>query len=82
MPRRLFDFRCDSGHEQEMLVDYETTSVTCAMCGSAAHRQLSAPRINLEPYSGIYPSATSKWEKRRAEKLAQERKLNRDKDTA
>lgn len=82
MPRRLFDFRCNAGHEQEMLVDYETTSVTCAMCGSAAHRQLSAPRINLEPFSGIYPSATSKWEKRRAEKLAQERKLNRDKDTA
>jgi hypothetical protein len=82
MPRRLFDFRCEAGHEQEMLVDYETTSVTCLECGSAAHRQLSAPRINLEPFTGIFPSATSKWEKRRAEKLAQERKLNRDKDNS
>ncbi len=63
-------------------VDYETTTVTCLTCGSATHRQLSAPRINLEPFTGIFPSATSKWEKRRAEKLAQERKLNRDRDTA
>ena len=82
MPRRLFDFKCEAGHEQEMLVDYETTTVTCLTCGSATHRQLSAPRINLEPFTGIFPSATSKWEKRRSEKLTQERKLNRDRDTA
>lgn len=82
MSRRLFDFVCKNGHSHEMLVNYEITSVTCEECGGEAHRQLSAPRINLEPYSGIYPSATSKWEKRRAEKLAQERKLNRDKDNS
>jgi hypothetical protein len=82
MPRRLFDFRCEAGHEQEKLVEFDTVSVPCPECGLTAHRQLSTPRINLEPFTGIFPSATSKWEKRRAEKLAQERKLNRDKDTA
>ena len=82
MARRLYDFLCKEGHEQEMLVDYETTSVTCSECGSTAHRQLAAPRINLEPFSGIFVSASSKWEKRRAEKLKQEQKLNYGKDNS
>jgi hypothetical protein len=76
MARRLFDFLCEEGHSQERLVSDEVTKLPCEVCGKDAHKQLSAPRINLEPYSGIYPSATARWERNRAEKLKQERKAN------
>ena len=74
MSRRLFDFKCEEGHLQERLVSYEITELACDVCGKPAKKQLSAPTVQLEPYSGLHPSATSKWEKKRAEKLAQERK--------
>lgn len=82
MPRRLFDFICSEGHLQERLVSDEVTNLPCELCGKDALRQISAPRINLEPFSGIYPSATARWERNRAEKLKQERKRNEGKDNS
>lgn len=82
MARRLYDFICEDGHSQENLVSDEVTKLTCEVCGKEAQRQISAPRINLEPYSGIYPSATSKWERNRAEKMKIERKRNEGKDNS
>lgn len=80
MARRLFEFRCNDGHLQESLVSDEVTKLTCEVCGKDSNRIISAPRINLEPFSGIYPSATSKWERNRAEKMKIERKRNEGKD--
>lgn len=72
----MFDFRCEDGHITERFVSYEVTESECETCGKAAKKQLSAPTIYLEPYSGLHPSASSKWEKKRAEKLKQEQKQN------
>ena len=82
MALRLYDFRCEAGHTQENLVSDEVTKLTCEVCGKEAVRQISAPRINLEPFSGNFIGATAKWERNRAEKLKQERKRNEGKDNS
>jgi hypothetical protein len=46
------------------------------LCGKDAHRQISAPRISLDPVSGDHPQATARWAKQREEKRLRERKLN------
>lgn len=82
MARRLYDFLCEEKHSQENLVSDEVTKLPCEVCGKDAVRQISTPRINLEPYSGLYIGATAKWERHRAEKLKQERKRNEGKDNS
>lgn len=82
MGRRLFDFLCEEGHSQERLVSDEVTNLPCEVCGKDAVRQISAPRINLEPFSGNFIGATAKWERNRAEKMKQERKRNEGKDNS
>ena len=74
MARRLFDFRCNDSHITESFVDVDTKEVQCGECGGTATRIISPTTIYLDPISGDYPSATSKWSKQRAEKLAVERK--------
>lgn len=76
MPRRMFDFKCKDSHITESFVDVDTKEVQCGECGEVATRILSPTSISLDPISGLYPSATSKWNKMRAEKLALERKQN------
>lgn len=70
----MFDFRCEDGHVTERFVSYEVIESECEVCGKTAHKQLSAPTIYLEPFSGLHPSATDRWERVRAEKLQQEKK--------
>ncbi len=74
MARRLFDFRCNDSHITEAFVDVDTKEVRCGECGEIATRILSSPRLGLDPISGDFPSATARWAKMRAEKLALERK--------
>lgn len=82
MARRMFEFKCDENHLQVKLVSDEVTKLTCEVCGKDALRIISPPRINLEPFSGDHPSATSKWERNRAEKMKIERKRNEGKDNS
>lgn len=82
MARRMFEFKCDENHLQVKLVSDEVTKLTCEVCGKEAQRIISPPRINLEPFSGDHPSATSKWERNRAEKMKIERKRNEGKDNS
>ena len=82
MARRLFEFRCEAEHLQERLVSDEVTKLPCEVCGKESLRIISAPRINLEPYSGTFIGATAKWERNRAEKMKQERKRNEGKDNS
>jgi hypothetical protein len=70
----MFEFRCENGHVSEQLQRDEVRWVTCSVCGKEAERILSASRIGLDPISGHFPGATMSWEKRREEKMAQERK--------
>lgn len=74
MPRRLFDFKCTNSHNTEAFVDVDTKEVQCSECGEIATRILSSPRLGLDPICGDFPSATARWAKMRAEKLALERK--------
>jgi hypothetical protein len=60
----------------ESFVDETIKEISCEVCDGKATRIISPTTIYLEPFSGLYPSATSKWSKQRAEKLAVERKQN------
>jgi hypothetical protein len=73
--KRMFEFACDCGQRTEALVDYETASVQCG-CGGLAHRIVSAPKFNLEGWSGHFPSAYGRFEHRHTEKLNAERKAS------
>lgn len=73
--RRMFEFACDCGQRTEALVEYETTQVPCG-CGGTANRIVSAPKFNLEGWSGHFPSAYGRFEHRHTEKLSAERKAN------
>jgi hypothetical protein len=74
MSIRVFDFECPNGHVDEYFVGPGTVSLKCAHCDETAKRIITAPRVNLDPISGHFPGATMSWERRREEKMAQERK--------
>jgi hypothetical protein len=76
MPRRMFEFICDNGHRTEDLVDTECHATPCRECGSDSTRVMSAPTMKLEGWTGSFPTAYDAWERKRSEKLAQERKQN------
>lgn len=76
MPRRMFDFECKNSHITESFVDVDTKEVQCGECGEVATRILSPIKVALDPLSGQFQTATAKWSRMRAEKLALERKQN------
>jgi hypothetical protein len=76
MALRMFDFLCEEGHLHEHFVSYEVTEVACKDCSKPALKQLSAPTIYLEPFSGLHPSASDRWARNRAEKQKLEQKQN------
>ena len=73
--RRIYEFACECGQRTEALVGYETAQMQC-VCGGIAHRVISAPKFNLEGWSGAFPSAYGRFEHRHTEKLNAERKAN------
>jgi hypothetical protein len=74
---RVFDFKCENGHHTEGFVSVLVPYIPCAVCGKEATRQLSAPRIALDPFSGDFPSASDRWVKVREERQKQEIKTDR-----
>jgi hypothetical protein len=76
MALRVFDFLCEEGHLHEHFVSYEVTEVSCETCSKSALRQISAPTIYLEPFTGLHPSAADRWARNRAEKQKIEQKQN------
>ena len=76
MPRRMFEFLCENAHRTEALVDTECYATPCKECGAEAVRVVSAPTMKLEGWTGSFPTAYDAWERKRAEKLAVERKQN------
>ena len=71
--KRMYDFVCENGHKIERYCVYEMQSVQCE-CGGLANRTISAPSINLEGWSGSFPGAAMKFNRKHREKLAAERK--------
>lgn len=76
MPRRMYDFTCNNLHTTEAFVETDAKEIGCSKCGEMATRIISPSRIYLEPFSGDHPSSYDRWNRVRAEKLAQERKQN------
>ena len=74
--RRMYEFQCEDSHISETLVDQETREIPCKECGKPATRIVSAVRMELEPFTGSFPTAYSAWNRKRAEKLAIEKKQN------
>jgi len=73
--KRMYEFVCESGHRMDKLTDYESVEVQC-VCGALAHRVVSAPNFNLEGWSGHFPSAHGRFDKRHTDKLKAEQKAN------
>lgn len=72
----MFEFKCENSHVTERFVDETVKVVECVECNATAQKILSACGIYLEPFSGLHPSAYDRWNRVRAEKLAQEKKQN------
>ena len=76
MARRLYEFKCENSHITESFVDETVKEIQCGECDEKATRIISPTGIYLEPFSGLYPSASDRWERNRAEKLRLEKKQN------
>ena len=71
---RVWDFLCPSGHRTEHFVDADLMVVQCPRCSDHAHRQLAAPRSQLDGISGHFPSAADKWVRNRESHMQREQK--------
>lgn len=57
---KVRDFKCDNGHTFEVFVSDGTTVTRCD-CGASAKPIVSATKCMLDPVSGHFPGAASKW---------------------
>lgn len=73
--KRIYEFSCNCSKRTEAFVVYETASILCE-CGGLAHRVISAPAINVEGWSGSFPSSWLKFDQKHRDKLSAERKAN------
>jgi len=74
--KKLFEFHCFTcDNHFEELTEYRQT-FPCPKCNSNADKIISAPRVSLEGWSGSFPGAADAWDKKRKQKLAEERKQN------
>ena len=74
MAKRIFEFVCTEGHLFDKFVDSECRATDCKECGKEATRIISTPMVKLEGVTGDFPGEAMKWERKRAEKIAAERK--------
>ena len=74
MSKRIFEFICAEDHLTEAYIDAEKRTTDCKVCGHPAIRIISKPMVKLEGVTGDFPDAAMKWERKRNEKMAQERK--------
>lgn len=75
--KSIYTFKCRAADCANVFDEYTeyTTTLKCPRCGSVADKVITAPQIKLEGVTGSFPGAAMSWEKKRVEKLAQERKL-------
>jgi len=70
----FYDFKCSNGHVFDELVKYEVDKLPCPTCGLEASRQVSAPMVRLDGTDPSFPGAYDSWERKRAKRIAEERK--------
>lgn len=78
----LYTYACPADHFEEHFrsVSDRDNPAICKTCGQKATKVLTPVSINLEPFSGNFPSAADKWDRLHAEKLAWEYKHERQHD--
>jgi hypothetical protein len=72
----MFEFVCEDGHISEALVEDTVRELSCRACGKHSTRIVSMVRSRLEGISGAFPSAYDAWERKRSDKLKQEKKTS------
>ena len=72
----MFEFECKDNHISEAFVDEAVREIACRACAAPATRIISMVNMKLEGISGAFPTAYDAWERKRSEKLAQERKTS------
>ena len=71
----MYDYECSCGHCFEAIKSMtQRYTADCPECGREAVQMLSTPTVKLDALSGDFPGETMKWEKKRNQKMAQERK--------
>lgn len=72
----MYDYDCEHcGASFEALNKIsERQSSQCPECGEVAVQRVSAPMVSLDGTDKSFPGAWYKWEKKRNQKIAQERK--------
>ena len=74
MPKRIYEFVCPSDHLTDAYIDSELRVTNCKVCGQPANRIVSTPMVKLEGVTGSFPGAAMQWERKRNEKIAQEKR--------
>lgn len=72
--RRIFEHACPEGHVTERLIDDTLRTTDCEVCGKPAERIFSATRSQLDGTDPSLPGAYMRWETKRYERMAYERK--------
>lgn len=73
----LFDFQCTQcNHKFEVLIDSKERDqpIPCEVCTEDAKRVISPVRVRLEGITGHFPTAYNQWERKRKQKMEQEKK--------
>lgn len=78
--RVLNDYHCPScGMTEELFVDNSTVTVVCQHCDATATKVRTVPNFTLPGNDPIgFPTAADKWVKKREQKMAQERREDRE----
>ena len=75
----LNDYLCSNGHNKEYFVENDIKTVECRDCGVPAQKVRAVPNFQLPGNDAAgFPTAYDKWEKKREEKMAEERRLGLD----
>ena len=74
MTKRIYEFICGDDHISEAYIDSDFRTTDCKECGQPAIRIISKPMVKLEGVTGSFPGAAMQWERKRNEKIAQEKR--------
>jgi len=71
---KLYDFTClDCGHTEEVLTQDPRELLPCPECSGSMQRIISGMHFKLDGTDPGFPGAYAAWERKRAQKLRQER---------
>lgn len=75
MPTYSYDCRnCNKTHDMIRKINDRANPGVCPHCGGKTQYVISAPRVALDGTDPSFPGAWHSWEKKREQKMKQERK--------